>query len=336
MLETQRAPELGGFFAVNAAFFMGLFFLIGGYVLPGAVDRRGTAGVLRDRLLRLGVPLLFFGLAVFGPITYLEYQEEGGTRPFWGFFVAEYLGGGRLELGHLWFVAHLLLYSLGYGLWRRFRADGDAARVLLPTHRAILLYALALAGVTFLVRIRYPIDQWERIAGIVPAEVAHLPQYLSLFVLGLAAARGDWLRRLPTAIGLVWLRIGLAAAALRYAYALARGEGLPRLLADGGADWRSLIWSGWEAVICVGLCVGLLVLARERLANPGRALRRLSANAYGIYVLHIWVLVPLQFALVGVALPPLAKFALVCLAGLPLSVAVAALLRRSSLVRRVL
>ena len=129
-------------------------------------------------------------------------------------------------------------------------------------------------------------------------------------------------------------RTGRRRAAVRYA--LARGEGLPRLLADGGADWRSLIWSGWEAVICVGLCVGLLVLARERLANPGRTLRRLSANAYGIYVLHIWVLVPLQFALAGVALPPLAKFALVCLAGIPLSVAVAALLRRSSSVRRVL
>src|SRR5687768_1267247 len=36
----QRAAILGPFFTVNASFFMGLFFLISGYFLPGAYDRK--------------------------------------------------------------------------------------------------------------------------------------------------------------------------------------------------------------------------------------------------------------------------------------------------------
>src|SRR3972149_158133 len=38
----ERSPLLGPFFAVNAAFFMGLFFLISGYFVPLAFDRKGA------------------------------------------------------------------------------------------------------------------------------------------------------------------------------------------------------------------------------------------------------------------------------------------------------
>jgi len=77
------------------------------------------------------------------------------------------------------------------------------------------------------------------------------------------------------------------------------------------------------------------VLAREWLAHPGRLLRTLGANAYAVYVLHVFVLVALQSALVDVALAPLAKFALVSLVGIHLSVGVAMLVRRPAPLRRV-
>ena len=331
ILETARSPALGPFFAVNAAFFMGLFFLISGYFLPGAYDRKGPVAFLRDRFLRLGAPLLLFGLAAFGPITYLSYRDGGGQRPFWSFFVHDYLAGRQIELGHLWFLAHLLVYAVGFAAWRHIvgvRPPAIQPDSPIPSHRAIFLYTLALAAVTFVVRIWFPIDRWTRLLWIVPAEVAHLPQYLSLFILGITAARHDWLSRFPTRTGFIWLRIGLAAAGLRYGYTLLFPHHLPRLVAGGGADWRSLLWSGWEAVICVGLCLGLLTLARERMHQPGPLTRTLSTNAYAAYVMHVWVVVAVQFALLGVPLPPLAKFALVCLVGIPLSFVVASLVRR--------
>ena len=327
----ERAGILGPFFSVNAAFFMGLFFLISGYFLPGACDRKGAGPFLRDRALRLGLPLLVFGLAVFGPLTFLDYagSPEGAGRSFPSYFFRVYLGEWRVEFAHLWFIAHLLVYAAGYAAWRRFarpaaRRSGRPSPV--PGPRAIALYTVALALATFAVRVRFPVDRWVNL-GIVPVEIAHLPQYLSLFIIGVLAARGDWLRRLPTATGLTLLAIGLTEAALRYAYGSGGRGLLPGLLADGGFNRGSLVWSAWEAIICVGLCAGLLTLARERCNAQGAIRRGLAANAYAAYVLHLWPVVGLQFALASVALPPFAKFALVTLVGVPLSFALAALVR---------
>ena len=48
------------FIAVSQSFFMGFFFLISGYFTPGSYDRKGARHFFKDRLLRLGIPLLFY------------------------------------------------------------------------------------------------------------------------------------------------------------------------------------------------------------------------------------------------------------------------------------
>ncbi len=47
---------------------MGFFFLLAGYFTPAALERKGYARFIGDRFLRLGLPLLAFGL-VLGPLT---------------------------------------------------------------------------------------------------------------------------------------------------------------------------------------------------------------------------------------------------------------------------
>src|SRR5215813_6790481 len=93
IFEAERAAILGPFFSVNAAFFMGLFFLISAYFLPTSFDRKGAASFLGDRFVRLGIPLAV-GYAVFSAL------EQ------------------KLDVAHLWFVAHLLAYALLYAAWR--------------------------------------------------------------------------------------------------------------------------------------------------------------------------------------------------------------------------
>ncbi len=333
-----RAMMLGPFFAVNAAFFMGLFFLISGYFLPRAYDRKGAGAFLKDRLLRLGIPLLVTAFVLFGPITYLEYAEQGQLG-FWQFFLRVYVGEWRVEVAHLWFLAHLLFYAVCYTLWRQVghhapranRADAAA-----PGHLAILMFALGLAIITFIVRIWYPVNRWVQFLGIIPAEFAHVPQYLSLFIIGIAAYRHDWFRKLPARTGMAWLWVGGLAAVARYAYTLAGQNLLPSILAPGGLDWRSLVWSTWEALICIGLCAGLLTLFREKVNRQGKLLRALSANAYAVYIIHVWIVVGLQFALADVSLHPLAKFAIVTLAGIPLCFLISPLIRKLPLARSIL
>ena len=320
----ERSALLGPFFSVNAAFFMGLFFLISGYFVPRAYDRKGATTFLKDRFRRLGIPLLSFGLLVMGPILYFSQDEPGS---FWQFVNHVYPNEIPTLFAHMWFVAHLLVYAIGYALWRwltQHRSVTGRSMLAVPTHQTILTYVLVLTMVTAVVRIWYPIDRWATLL-VFPAEIAHLPQYASLFVIGMMAYRGDWLRRLPTATGMTWLWIGLTAAVGRYVYSLLGGwEWLPLILTNSG-----VFWSLWEALICVGLCVGLLVLFREwDNGQTGKPLLLMAGAAYAAYIVHLLVVIGIQFGLDAVALTPFTKFVLVALLGTILSFGIGHLARQ--------
>jgi hypothetical protein len=93
------------FTAVCQAFFMGVFFLLAGYT-PLSLARKGLVWFTQDRLLRLGVPLLAYGLLI-GPIAIAMAREKG-----WDRFVEiliRLLYKGTFNWGPLWFAQFLVL-----------------------------------------------------------------------------------------------------------------------------------------------------------------------------------------------------------------------------------
>jgi len=56
------------FGAINQAFIMGFFFMISGFFTPGSYDRKGGGPFLKDRLLRLGIPVLFY-IVIIDPLV---------------------------------------------------------------------------------------------------------------------------------------------------------------------------------------------------------------------------------------------------------------------------
>jgi len=297
---------LRAFYTVNAAFGLGLLFLLAGYFVPGSFERKGARRFLKERLTRIGMPLAILTLGVHLPLVYLSR-----SRPPLGEFVRWLYDGGWLPLyWHLWFLGHLLLYSAAYAAWRRISPrQGPSKPLPVPGHALILGFAAALALVTFVVRLRYPVDRWEPLFWVLAAEPAHLPQYVSLFAVGALATRGDWLRRLPTRVGLTWLSVGLLAAAAAYVLsALRRSDAL---MAGGGPSLSSLAGSAWEALLCVGLTVGLIVLFRELVRRAHRLLDGMARDSYAAYMLHLPVVVGLQAGAERLDLPVGVLFALV-------------------------
>ena len=326
--DAAQTPWLGPFFALNAAFFMGFFFLIAGYFTPGSYDRKGPASFVRDRLIRLGIPLVFFVFVVFGPLVYLFNKPAEGFLPFYLF---TYVGQWKIQMGPLWFLAQLLAYSLLYAVWRLASAalGRSGTRTFAPpSNRAVLIYALALGLVGALVRTRYPQDVWVNILGVVPAELAHLPQYVSLFVIGIVAGRNGWFTRIAPAIGKLWLAIGAAAFVAAMAFYVAQ----PRL---GGAINLQVAWGFLESFVCVGMILGLSILFRRYCAAPGVWLSQLEGNVYGVYLIQFFVVVAAQMAIVALPLPATAKFLLVAIASLVICFSLVAAVRQIALVRRV-
>jgi len=276
---------------------------------------------VRSRLLRLGVPLLAWA-ALMLPVRILMFQERITS---WGQVI---------DLGHLWYIEHLLLFSLVYALWRHLRKGrgdvGQSQTAATPGHLAILGSGLVVALVTIVVRyFWFPIDRWVNLLGFFRVAFADVPRDLAFFIAGAVAYRRGWFQRFPTRAGLIWLGVGLAASAFYYAFAMGLLKGL---------TWTIMrpLYCFWEELVCCGMCIGLLVLFREALNRQGRFAAWLAQNQYAAYVYHEIFVVPLQIAALGLALPPLAKFFLVTLLSAPLVFLFSAWTRQSRAVRAVL
>jgi surface polysaccharide O-acyltransferase-like enzyme len=194
-----------------------------------------------------------------------------------------------------------------------------------PANAAIVGFALALALGMFLVRVEYPVDRWTVLLGILTPQPAHLPQYAGFFFVGRMAYQGQWLTRMSTRQGMPWLGIGVALSALWYVQPFGT---------TGGLSLGSLMRSPWEAFVCSALCIGLLLLFREFVASPPRLLQMMAPNAYGVYIIHIFVVLPLQFVVIGFPEAPLVKFAFVVLLAVPISFAPALPATRTGSARR--
>ncbi|MES2716304.1 MAG: acyltransferase family protein [Pseudomonadota bacterium] len=320
------------FCSVNQAFFMGLFFLLAGYFTPPALAAKGLGRFVRDRLLRLGLPLLAFGW-VLGPLAVAIAGTQQG-RPLLGGWWA-LVSQGVFVLGPLWFAWALLLFSAGWLLWRALRPlpllpQADAAAV--PCDRAWLLSALGVGAAALAIRQWVPVG--ENRLGL---QLGYFASYLFLFALGCAAWRHRWLERIPPAQARRWGRVALYTVPVLVATAAATGAlaGRPVNFA-GGLGVAAVVYAFWEPFVAWGVVARLLVGLQGRVQADQPGWQRWDASAYGAFILHAPVVTGLAVALAGWGLPPALKFLLVLGLGTLLSFSLAGWFRRLPGAARVL
>ncbi len=350
-----RAQWIEDLAVLNAPFKMSLFFLIAAYFLPAAIDRRRTRPYLKPRLAKLGGPVLvgfFLVIPVLMYAYYLNFRPYEGLG-FGDYYLNVYLGAGEepadwsgpiwpdRQFGHLWFLQHLLVYSLLYWLWRavvervsRRRPDrGTSVTGPRPvTGSMVFCFVAAVAIATAGLRIWYPVDTWVPVLEIIQAEPADFAQHALFVVVGVLAYRHGWLRTLTPRIAYGWLAVAVGLSA---AYVVFR-DTLTAFFELGGANLGSFGWSAFEAVLCVGWSLGFLVFFRDHLAGSSRWQKTAADSTFAIYLLHLPIVVGLQYLLRGSPLGASADFLLVAVFGLVLSVLTAAVLRRTPGIRTIL
>ena len=295
----DRAQSLGLLFLFNASFFMGLFFFISGYFFPASFDRHGARKFVTDKLIRFGIPLIFGAFLIVPVLEYVKYVHYTGSISFRNFYVWQWLGYSpdtgfshhAFNIAHMWFIEHLLIYSILYAALRTVLQKWALSLPVSTTRDvrlyAIIIYITVLGLITHLMRTSwgFPMNRWILFLGCIQIEPAHIPQYLSLLVLGILAYRCGFLESLTAPRNMLWLVPGLGIYIISILQIIGMGRQSVRFL-----------WEYREALLCVGVCIGLLALFRTFFNRTGRIVRILAENAYGTYIIHVPVVVALQYA----------------------------------------
>jgi len=319
------------FVLVNQSWFMGAFFLISGYFTPQSFDSKQAGTFLRDRLLRLGIPLVIF-IFVLNPIAYIGvYQMPASltkiTEPFTWEQYPKLLGPGIL-----WFNEMLIIFDFGYAAWRRMTGDRTsqaAASSRPPSYLAIGAFILALAMASYLLRAVVPMGKSTPMLGF-PAP-GYIPQYLSLFALGAVAYRRNWYQTIRNSMGIAGFSAALGATILLFP--LATG-GTWNFL--GNLTWQSAVYALWDSIVSVGMCLGLITLFRRYFNRQGRLTSFLTQYCYTVFIIHTPVIVFLALAMRGIKLENLLKFGLASIIGIPFCFAFAYLVRKIPFASKIL
>ena len=328
------------FLAFGATWGMPLLFLVAGMGAWYSLGSRSATAFARERLRRLGVPLLV-GLLTLVPLqAYLGLRRAGDASSyaafyarFWDvrpsldfpFVVTAAAGTGRFETGHLWFLVCLLGFSLlllpGFASLRRPPGRRLVERLvgLLGRPGAMFLPALPIAAVEVLLGSEVGHGGWNH------------GSYALFLACGYLAATdprtSDALQRRWRPAAAAGLLLFLATGAV-YAAADARAEPFT------GMDPLSMAFrllksvDGWLWVVAVAGLARSRIGRRRRSAaraapdQPDRAslARRLGAYANDavlpFYVLHETVIVLVAYLVLSWPVGGGAQYGLIVLISL--------------------
>ncbi|HEU4736821.1 MAG TPA: acyltransferase family protein [Solirubrobacterales bacterium] len=289
-----------------------LFFLVAGFFAALLIEARGTGAVVRNRLVRIGVPLVFV-VAVVAPVLALLVQgvttdpHRSGPDSLDAFTA--------FQPSYVWFLWYLtMLYALALALRLVLRSSAgmrdwlaQAGARLIPHGIAPVLLAIPCALLLY----RQP--TWIAEA---PGE-SFLPRLDLLGYYGLFFATG-WalfaIRGLREQIELGPGRYGLlAAVSLPPALALFL---MQDVAAIGGSRWFHLLALLLLSIATWSLVFALLGLSRRFLPQPSRRLRYWADASYWIYLSHFPVMAAFAIVLFELAMPNSLRLAILVLATL--------------------
>jgi peptidoglycan/LPS O-acetylase OafA/YrhL len=313
----------------NDIFFMALMFFVSGlFVWPG-LKRHNAGTYIRRRLLRLGLPFLV-GAGVLAPLAYYPAYLHLGGEPRLGSYASAWFALVKWPAGPAWFLWVLLVFDCIAAL--SFMAipravDAIASRVRVVCKRPIFLFFM-LAVVSWLVyapmSMRFGSLTWWAWGpfAVQASRVLHYFVYFAAGVcLGAFGTETEIFGRTGRLAREWWFWCFASAVMFTITIMYVRtGNGT----------------GGRIGFACSCAASSLFVMALViRFVQPWRWADSLSANAYGIYIVHYVFVIWIQYAALRWSAPAFVKGLAVSLAAVAMSWTTVALMRRSKLIAQV-
>jgi surface polysaccharide O-acyltransferase-like enzyme len=333
-------PLAGAIVGLNDAYFMALMFLLSGLFVDQSIAKKGVWGFVRDRALRLGIPFIFSAIIVSQGAYYFAYLQSGGTPGFMN-YLAAWPGIGYLQTGPAWFVSLLLAFDIAIAvlylavphIGRWIGSLGSKANER-PGRFFLLFLVLSLVAYAPLAHAFGALD-WTYWVFF-QFQTSRVLNYFLYFMVGVGIGACGLRNGLLSPTGMlarrwwVWMLV-LTPIALILGTAV-----FVAIFATKGAVRGVLMDVGSLTFVflCASASFGWLAVFTRFVKRGNPVMDSLRRNAYGIYLVHYFFVVLLQYILLSVAFPGFGKAAMVTAGALALSWALASALRHTPVVSR--
>jgi hypothetical protein len=324
----------------NNGFIMSLMFFLSGLFVWKSLCKKGGAVFLRDRLIRLGIPIILMMFIVpltFMP-TYLQMNDNFGIS---GFLREWFVPGNYLFTGPGWFICLLLIFDIATVIMyclipeknRNFETMNMNAIMRRPA--VFFIFLLFISAAAYIPMIfRFPDWHWLKL-NMFELQTSRILLYFVYFLVGVfTGAYGiertvfkgeDKLSRR----WIIWVIAAIIAFILKNTIKFE-----PNNPASGNLF---LLFNGFIFVLCCTSCSIAFMAVFLRFAGKSRRIfDNFYNNSYGIYIIHYPVVGWLQYSLLGTSLPPIAKGSIVFVSTLALCWGAVAAIRRIPGVARVI
>lgn len=307
-------------------FRMTTFFLMAGFFARMSFHRRGSWGFVKDRLQRIGLPLVIGWPIIFTPMSLIVIWASrfpnGGWSRIWPPVLPNF------PLTHLWFIYVLLELYLAMLLLRGAVVWLDVAgtwrTALDRLFAAIMRNPLAPLVVAIPIGIAFGLDQrWINVMGVRTPDQSLITNAQAWIGFGTAFGVGwllhrqldllrllerRWLPHLLLAVVLILISFVLSGVMLSAPAAPRLPLSFATLRLVSVVLYAPAIWISTFAVIG---------LALRFMSGFSPIWRYLADASYWLYLIHLPIVMALQVALSQLDWPGLIKFAVILVVAIP-------------------
>ena len=267
--------------------FMPLFFLLSGVNSAYALKKRTATEFLKERVLKLLIPLVFGILLLVPAQTYFaEVFHNGYTGNFFEQYIlfftkANDLSGynGGFTPGHLWFILYLFVISIVtlpvMNIYQKSAKKIAAYKIPLP----VLLLFFLIPGVTQVI-----LDIGGKSLG----------EYLAWFLIGYFYISDDVVQEKLQKRRFILLGIAVPFMAI-FTFA---GEVI--------VNYNNILYEFVYFIYVWVTILAILGFGRQYLDFVNGTTAYLSKSSFGVYIIHQqWIVITAYFALMGIGSIPL-------------------------------
>ncbi len=325
----------------NDIFFMPLMFFISGLFVYRGIVKKGSQTFFAERFKRLGIPFIV-GVSIIIPIAYLPSFHLSNSSFNISLFINDYLINQQFPVGPPWFIWVLLFFNaVAVIIPSKFYVSlSKSITQLAKNPLRFFIIFFVVASLAFI-----PISLWVgqyKWTGFGPFDfqVNRVFLYFIFFIFGTSIGSSNWENIFFTNNKFLnkswqfWLTICL------FSYLLVElfNYNVWNIVREGklGVNSAWLVFDLVFVASCISSSFAFISIFKQNIQKESSLWTNLSANAFGIYLLHYIFITWLQFAFLNVSLPVLIKFLIVFFVTLTASWTIVNFVRKFNAVNQII